>query len=103
QIPEIKKVLFVVDRKDLDIQTTKEFNSFSEGAVDGTDDTHNLVKQLEDRNRKLIVTTIQKLDLAIARETYINRFRYLTNEKIVVIFDECHRSQFGQIHARIKG
>lgn len=102
QIPEVKKVLFVVDRKDLDIQTTKEFNSFSEGAVDGTDNTQSLVKQLKDQNRKLIVTTIQKLDIAIGREQYLKQFEYLADEKVVVIFDECHRSQFGQTHARIK-
>ena len=102
RMPEVKKVLFVVDRKDLDIQTTKEFNSFSEGSVDGTDNTHSLVKQLEDKNRKLIVTTIQKLDIAIGRELHLKHFDYLENEKVVVIFDECHRSQFGQTHARIK-
>lgn len=102
KIPEIKKVLFVVDRKDLDIQTTKEFNSFSDGSVDGTDNTRHLVKQLEDKNRKLIVTTIQKLDIAIGRESYLKQFEYLKDEKVVVIFDECHRSQFGQTHARIE-
>jgi len=102
RMPEIKKVLFVVDRKDLDIQTTKEFNSFSEGSVDGTDNTYSLVNQLKDKNRKLIVTTIQKLDIAIGHETYLKQFEYLANEKVVVIFDECHRSQFGQTHARIK-
>jgi len=102
QIPEVKKVLFVVDRKDLDIQTTKEFNSFSEGSVDGTDNTRNLVAQLKDENRKLIVTTIQKLDIAIGREHYIDQFKNLVDEKVVIIFDECHRSQFGQTHARIK-
>jgi type I restriction enzyme R subunit len=100
--PDIKKVLFVVDRKDLDIQTTKEFNSFSDGSVDGTNNTNNLVKQLEDVNRKLIVTTVQKLDIAIGRESYLRRFENLANEKVVIIFDECHRSQFGQTHARIK-
>lgn len=103
RMPEVKKVLFVVDRKDLDIQTTKEFNSFSEGSVDGTNNTHSLVKQLKDKNRKLIVTTIQKLDIAIGRETYLKQFEYLTDEKVVIIFDECHRSQFGQTHARIRG
>lgn len=102
QIPEVKKVLFVVDRKDLDIQTTKEFNSFSDGSVDGTDNTNNLVKQLADPNRKLIVTTIQKLDIAIGREQYLRQFAHLANEKVVVIFDECHRSQFGDTHKRIK-
>jgi type I restriction enzyme R subunit len=102
RISEVKKVLFVVDRKDLDIQTTKEFNSFSDGSVDGTDNTRHLVKQLEDKNRKLIVTTIQKLDIAIGKESYLKQFEYLADEKVVVIFDECHRSQFGQTHARIK-
>lgn len=101
--PDIKKVLFVVDRKDLDIQTTKEFNSFSDGSVDGTDNTKNLVTQLADTNRKLIVTTIQKLDIAIGRESYLKQFEYLKDEKVVIIFDECHRSQFGQTHAHIKG
>jgi type I restriction enzyme, R subunit len=103
QMPEVNKVLFVVDRKDLDIQTTKEFNSFSEGSIDGTDNTHSLVNQLKDVNRKLIVTTIQKLDIAIGRESYRKQFEYLAHEKIVIIFDECHRSQFGQTHAKIKG
>ncbi len=102
RMPEVKKVLFVVDRKDLDIQTTKEFNSYSEGAVDGTDNTQSLVKQLKDPNRKLIVTTIQKLDIAIGKENYLKQFEELANQKMVIIFDECHRSQFGQTHARIK-
>jgi type I restriction enzyme R subunit len=102
RMPDVKKVLFVVDRKDLDIQTTTEFNSFSDGSVDGTDNTRNLVKQLKDPNRTLIVTTIQKLDRAISRESYLKQLEYLADEKIVIIFDECHRSQFGQIHARIK-
>ena len=100
--PDIKKVLFVVDRKDLDVQTTKEFNSFSQGSVDGTDNTRTLVDQLKDPNRKLIVTTIQKLDIAIGRTSYQKEFEYLKDERVVIIFDECHRSQFGQTHARIK-
>lgn len=102
QDPEIKKVLFVVDRKDLDIQTTKEFNSFSAGSVDGTDKTRTLVEQLKDTERKLIVTTVQKLDIAIGREAYMRHFAELANERVVIIFDECHRSQFGETHARIK-
>lgn len=101
-IPEIKKVLFVVDRKDLDIQTTKEFNSFSDGSVDGTENTRALVKQLRDPNTKLIVTTIQKLDIAISRENYMKEFEHLRNERVVLIFDECHRSQFGKTHANIR-
>lgn len=103
RMPEVKKVLFVVDRKDLDIQTTKEFNSFSDGSVDGTDNTRHLVAQLSDPHRKLIVTTIQKLDKALGREGYAKEFALLADEKVVIIFDECHRSQFGQTHARIKG
>src|SRR3989338_2160432 len=102
RIPEVKKVLFVVDRKDLDIQTTKEFNSFSDGSVDGTDNTSALVAQLADKNRKLIVTTIQKLDRAISRPAYLKKFEHLATEKVEVIFDECHRSQFGTTHTRIK-
>lgn len=102
RMPEVKKVMFVVDRKDLDIKTTKEFNSFSDGSVDGTENTGNLVNQLKDPNRKLIVTTIQKLDRAISRESFLDRIRYLQDEKVVIIFDECHRSQFGLTHARIK-
>ena len=103
RIPEVKKVLFVVDRKDLDIQTTKEFNSFSDGSVDGTDNTSALVRQLQDPNQVLIVTTIQKLDRAISRPAYLKKFEHLATEKVVVIFDECHRSQFGTTHARING
>ena len=103
RMPEVRKVLFVVDRKDLDIQTTKEFNSFSDGSVDGTDNTRNLVQQLADPDRKLIVTTIQKLDIAIGRAAHLEKFAHLANEKVVIIFDECHRSQFGATHARIKG
>lgn len=102
RIPEIKKVLFVVDRKDLDIQTTKEFNSFSAGSVDGTEKTRALVKQLKDPNRKLIVTTIQKLDRAIAKQKFLKELEYLADEKVVIIFDECHRSQFGKTHKAIK-
>lgn len=102
KMSEVKKVLFVVDRKDLDIQTTKEFNSFSDGSVDGTTNTGNLVKQLKDPNRKLIVTTIQKLDIAIGREVYLKQIEYLKDQKIVIIFDECHRGHFGLTHKRIK-
>ena len=104
RMPEISKVLFVVDRKDLDIQTTKEFNSFSDGSVDGTNNTSNLVKQLANSNpaKKLVVTTIQKLDRAINSENYKRQFAHLANKKVVIIFDECHRSQFGDTHKNIK-
>ncbi|MHB1680131.1 MAG: type I restriction endonuclease subunit R [bacterium] len=101
-LPDIKKVLFVVDRKDLDTQTIQEFNNYSKGSVDSTENTRELVKQLKDDNRKLIVTTIQKLDIAINKEHYNKQFEFLKDKKIIIIFDECHRSQFGKTHANIK-
>jgi type I restriction enzyme R subunit len=101
RLPKIKKVVFVVDRKDLDYQTIKEFNSFSKGCVDGTDNTRKLVKQFSD-DTKLIVTTIQKLNTAISKERYFARMEKLQKERIVFIFDECHRSQFGETHKKIK-
>ncbi|MFA6090772.1 MAG: type I restriction endonuclease subunit R [Candidatus Gracilibacteria bacterium] len=101
RMPEVDKVIFVVDRKDLDYQTTKEFNSFSKGSIDGTDNTGTLVKQLTGEP-KLIVTTIQKLNTAISKEKYLKEMTALKDKKIVFIFDECHRSQFGETHKRIK-
>lgn len=100
-MPQVKKVVFVVDRKDLDYQTTKEFNSFSKGSIDGTDNTKALVKQFAD-DTKLIVTTIQKLNTAISKAKYLSKMEKLQDERIVFIFDECHRSQFGDTHNRIK-
>lgn len=100
-LKQVYKVVFVVDRKDLDYQTTKEFNSFSEGSIDGTNNTNTLVKQLAGEN-KLIVTTIQKLNTAISKTRYLGRMEALKNERIVFIFDECHRSQFGKTHEDIK-
>ncbi|MFZ2340330.1 MAG: type I restriction endonuclease subunit R [Bacteroidales bacterium] len=99
-LPKIKKVVFVVDRRDLDYQTTKEFNSFSKGSVDGTDNTRQLVRQFGD-DTKLIVTTIQKLNTAISKKQYLDRMEKIRDERIVFIFDECHRSQFGETHYRI--
>ncbi len=101
QLPQVKKVVFVVDRKDLDYQTTKEFNSFSKGSVDGTDNTKALVKQFSD-DMRLIVTTIQKLNTAISKQKYLAKMEKMKDERIVFIFDECHRSQFGETHNRIK-
>ena len=99
RMPEVKKVVFVVDRKDLDTQTAQEFNSFSDGAFEDTTNTSTLVRQLNDDSVRLIVTTIQKLNKAVSYlETEIAR---LKNERIVFIFDECHRSQFGATHKRI--
>ncbi len=97
----VYKVVFVVDRKDLDYQTIKEFNSFSEGSIDATNNTNALVKQLSNET-KLIVTTIQKLNTAILKTKHIAKMEVLQKEKIVFIFDECHRSQFGDTHNRIK-
>lgn len=98
--PRVQNVVFVVDRKDLDYQTTKEFNSFSNGSVDGTDNTHALVKQFSDET-KLIVTTIQKLNNAITRERHLEIMNEIKDKHIVFIFDECHRSQFGETHLNI--
>lgn len=100
-LPEVRKVVFVVDRKDLDYQTTKEFNSFSKGSIDGTDNTKALVNQFTN-DTKLIVTTIQKLNTAISKKQYLDMMSKLKDERIVFIFDECHRSQFGETHNRIK-
>lgn len=100
-IPEVYKVVFVVDRKDLDTQTAKEFNSFSKGSIDSTTDTKTLVQQLTGNN-KLIVTTIQKLNNAISKAAYLKNMKALENERIIFIFDECHRSQFGKTHEEIK-
>lgn len=100
KLPQVHKVVFVVDRKDLDFQTTKEFNSFSDGSVDGTDNTKALVKQFGD-DTKLIVTTIQKLNTAISKQRYLQTMARVQDKHIVFIFDECHRSQFGETHLRI--
>lgn len=100
-LPQVHKVVFVVDRRDLDYQTTKEFNSFSKGSIDGTNNTNTLVKQMVGDN-KLIVTTIQKLNTAISKKRYLSRMETLKDKRIVFIFDECHRSQFGKTHEVIK-
>ncbi|WP_312133787.1 type I restriction endonuclease subunit R [Empedobacter sp.] len=99
-IPEVHKVVFVVDRKDLDYQTAKEFNSFAKGSIYSTNNTNTLVEQLNSDN-KLIVTTIQKLNNAITGNRYKSQMSGLQNERIVFIFDECHRSQFGMTHENI--
>lgn len=101
-LPKVHKVVFVVDRADLDYQTTREFNFFRDGSVDGTNDTKSLVTQLEGDN-KLIVTTIQKLNKAISHKRFSPRIEALKSERVVFIFDECHRSQFGQTHKNITG
>ncbi|MEY3499197.1 MAG: hypothetical protein RL308_866 [Bacteroidota bacterium] len=98
-LPEVHKVVFVVDRKDLDYQTMKEFNAFKKDSVDVTDNTVSLVRQLTD-DTKLVLTTIQKLNNAVSNQ-YQNKIQHLKDKKIVFIFDECHRSQFGDTHKKI--
>jgi type I restriction enzyme R subunit len=101
RIPKIDKVVFCVDRCDLDYQTSREFNEFSPGSIDSTENTGMLVKQFADTNVKLIVTTIQKLNTAITKERHQKVMDDLAEKKVVFIFDECHRSQFGETHKRI--
>ena len=92
----IDKVLFVVDRKDLDIQTIKEYKAF-DSSIEGTENTANLIKQLKG-TKKLIVTTIQKLSIAIKKD----KLNDIRDKRVVIIFDECHRNQFGKTNAEIK-
>jgi len=101
-LPKIDKVVFVVDRADLDYQTTKEFNHFVPGSVDGTDNTRELVAQMGDPNTRLAITTIQKLNAAISRERFAPAMEAVREGRVVFIFDECHRSQFGEAHRRIR-
>lgn len=96
--PKIKKVIFLVDRKDLDTQTTEEFNKFEAGSVDTTGRTDVLVKQMKDKNRQLIITTIQKMATAVNKPQYAKVLDAYRDEKVVFIIDECHRSQFGDMH-----
>lgn len=112
--PDIEKCLFVVDRKDLDRQTREEFNKFQEGCVEENTNTETLVRRIlsDDYANKVIVTTIQKLGLALdpsyrrdmsrLNNNYKERLQPLKNKRIVFIFDECHRSQFGENHKAIK-
>ncbi|WNM17976.1 type I restriction endonuclease subunit R [Flavobacterium capsici] len=101
QLPKVDKVVFCVDRQDLDYQTAKEFNAFKPDCIDPTNNTKNLVAQFNDNNNKLIVTTIQKLYNAVTRDHHLKTMDNLKDKKIVFIFDECHRSQFGDTHKRI--
>jgi len=101
QLPHIDKVVFVVDRNDLDYQTMKEFNNFKQGSVDSTSNTKVLVDQFTDPNTSLIVTTIQKLNTAISKSKYLAQMDAYKDKNVVFIFDECHRSQFGETHKKI--
>lgn len=105
--PDIEKCLFVVDRKDLDRQTREEFNKFQENCVEENTNTENLVRRMEstDYADKVIVTTIQKLGIALDstnKNNYQERLNKLKDKRVVFIFDECHRSQFGENHKAIK-
>lgn len=93
----VDKVLFVVDRKDLDYQTMKEYDRFEKGAANGSKSTKQLEKNLNDPNARIIITTIQKLDVFISK----NKSHNIYKKHIVIIFDECHRSQFGEMHQKI--
>ncbi|NLD79467.1 MAG: type I restriction endonuclease subunit R, partial [Mollicutes bacterium] len=96
-LPYIDKVLFVVDRKDLDYQTMKEYERFQKGAANSNTSTNILQKQLEDDTSHIIITTIQKLEIFVSR----NKKHDVYKKHMVIIFDECHRSQFGDMHTKI--
>lgn len=100
EIDGIDKVLFVVDRRDLDTQTQAEYEAFEPGAVDSTDNTLELIKRLSGSS-KIIITTIQKLNTAITRDYYNKHLQEVSDQKVVMIFDECHRSHFGDSHRNI--
>lgn len=98
--PSVDKVLFVVDRHDLDTQTRKEYDAFEPGAVDNTDNTRELIQRLRG-DSKIIITTIQKLNNVAKNERYSHQLLKMHDQRIVLIFDECHRSQFGEMHTNI--
>ena len=100
ELDDVDKVMFVVDRHDLDTQTQSEYEAFEPGAVDGTDNTDELVKRLQS-NSKIIITTIQKLNAAVSKTWYSNKIDAIRHSRIVMIFDECHRSHFGDSHKKI--
>ena len=97
KVPDVDQVLFVVDRKDLDYQTMREYDRFEKGAANANTSTAVLKRQLEDRGAKIIITTIQKLSTFITA----NKGHQIYDGHVVIIFDECHRSQFGDMHAAI--
>ena len=100
EIDGVDKVMFVVDRHDLDTQTQSEYEAFEPGAVDSTDNTYQLIKRLSGKS-KIIITTIQKLNCAVKKDYYNQHLQAIRDKKIVMIFDECHRSQFGESHKNI--
>ncbi len=100
ELDDVDKVMFIVDRHDLDTQTQSEYEAFEPGAVDSTDNTDELVKRLHG-NSKIIITTIQKLNAAVSKQWYSRRIEEIRHSRIVMIFDECHRSHFGDCHKNI--
>lgn len=100
ELDDVDKVMFVVDRHDIDTQTQAEYEAFEPGAVDSTDNTDELVKRLHS-NSKIIITTIQKLNAAVSKQWYSSRIEEIRHSRIVMIFDECHRSHFGDCHKNI--
>lgn len=100
ELDDVDKVMFVVDRHDLDTQTQSEYESFEPGAVDSTDNTDELVRRLHS-NSKIIITTIQKLNAAVSKQWYSSKIDSIRHSRIVMIFDECHRSHFGESHKKI--
>lgn len=100
EIDGIDKVLFVVDRHDLDTQTQTEYEAFEPGAVDSTDNTRELIQRLSG-DSKIIITTIQKLNTAIIKDYYNKHLQKIRGQRVVMIFDECHRSHFGESHKNI--
>ena len=98
RLPFIDKVLFVVDRKDLDYQTMREYDKFEKGAANSNSSTAKLKKQLEDPTARIIITTIQKLSILVGK----HKNHPVYGKPVVIIFDECHRSQFGEMHLAIK-
>lgn len=100
ELDGIDKVLFVVDRHDLDTQTQAEYEAFEPGAVDATEDTYELIKRFNS-DKKIILTTIQKLNTAVKKDYYSKRIESMRDKRVVMIFDECHRSHFGECHKNI--
>ena len=100
EIESVDKVLFVVDRNSLDFHTTTEFNEFDSNVDDSADDTNSLVNKFNDKS-KLIITTIQKLNSAITKNKFTDKIKKFQKQRIIFMFDECHRSQFGDTHLNI--
>ena len=101
ELDDVDKVMFIVDRHDLDTQTQAEYEAFEPGAVDSTDNTDELVRRLHSNSSKIIITTIQKLNAAVTKRWYSSRIEEIRHSRIVMIFDECHRSHFGECHKNI--